>query len=57
MSRLTSAEPTFTTPAAAEHDRRKRRAVETEGTSTSTHSASTNERGEVRPGMGDNSGR
>src|SRR5215216_4048586 len=52
-SRLVRSRPTFDAPAAEEHDRRKRRAVETQGNVYLHALGVTNERGEVRPAMGD----
>ncbi|HEX6184112.1 MAG TPA: SAM-dependent methyltransferase [Pyrinomonadaceae bacterium] len=52
-SRLVRSRPTFDTPVAEEHDRRKRRAVETQGNVYLHALGVTNERGEVRPAMGD----
>src|SRR5687767_9260951 len=52
-SRLTRHAPTFKDPAAAEHDRRKRRTIETEGNVYLRELGVTNERGEARPAMGD----
>jgi SAM-dependent methyltransferase len=52
-SRLVRSRPTFDAPAAEGHDRRKRRAVETEGNIYLHALGVTNERGEVRPAMGD----
>lgn len=52
-ARLSKTPPAFKTPAPEEHDRRKRRAVETEGNVYLHALGVTNERGEVRPAMGD----
>ena len=52
-SRLVRDKPTFAAPASEEHDRRKRRAVSTEGNLYLHALGVTNERGEVRPSMGD----
>ena len=52
-SRLVRSRPTFDAPAAEEHDRRKRRSIETEGNVYLHALGVTNERGEVRPAMGD----
>lgn len=52
-SRLTRHPPTFTEKPEPEHDRRKRRAVEAEGSVYLRALGVTNERGEVRPSMGD----
>jgi len=52
-SRLRRESPTFSAPATAEHDRRKRRAVEPAGSVYLHALGVTNERGEVRPAMGD----
>jgi hypothetical protein len=52
-SRLVRSRPTFDAPAADEHDRRKRRSIETEGNVYLHALGVTNERGEVRPAMGD----
>jgi SAM-dependent methyltransferase len=52
-SRLVRSEPTFAAAASEEHDRRKRRAIETEGSVYLHALGVTNERGEVRPAMGD----
>jgi SAM-dependent methyltransferase len=52
-SRLVRGEPTFAAAASEEHDRRKRRAIETEGSVYLHALGVTNERGEVRPAMGD----
>jgi len=52
-SRLVARPPTFTEQPAPEHDRRKRRAVEPEGNVYLRALGVTNERGEVRPSMGD----
>jgi SAM-dependent methyltransferase len=52
-SRLVSGPPTFREPPPAEHDRRKRRAVEPEGSVYLRALGVTNERGEVRAGAGD----
>jgi SAM-dependent methyltransferase len=51
--RLTRSSPTFKEAAPAAHDRRKRRAIETEGNTYLQALGVTNERGEVRPAMGD----
>jgi SAM-dependent methyltransferase len=50
---LSRTPPTFSAPAAEDHDRRKRRAVEAEGSVYLRALGVTNERGEVRPAMGD----
>jgi SAM-dependent methyltransferase len=52
-SRLARQAPTFEAAPAAAHDRRKRRAVETAGSVYLRALGVTNERGEVRPAMGD----
>jgi SAM-dependent methyltransferase len=52
-ARLSRTPPTFSTPAPEEHDRRKRRSIETEGNVYLHALGVTNERGEVRPAMGD----
>jgi SAM-dependent methyltransferase len=52
-ARLARHPPTFEDAAAAEHDRRKRRTIETEGSVYLHALGVTNERGEVRPAMGD----
>jgi SAM-dependent methyltransferase len=52
-SRLVRGRPTFAAPAAEGHDRRKRRNIETEGNVYLRALGVTNERGEVRPAMGD----
>jgi len=52
-SRLVRSRPTFEAPIAEGHDRRKRRAIETEGNVYLHALGVTNERGEVRPAMGD----
>jgi SAM-dependent methyltransferase len=52
-SRLVRGKPTFAAPAPQEHDRRKRRAIETGGNVYLHALGVTNERGEVRPAMGD----
>jgi SAM-dependent methyltransferase len=54
-ARLARSRPTFDAPAAAPapHDRRKQRAIETEGSVYLHALGVTNERGEVRPAMGD----
>jgi hypothetical protein len=52
-TRLVRGRPTFDAPAAEGHDRRKRRAVETQGNVYLHALGVTNERGEVRPAMGD----
>ncbi|HEX8284421.1 MAG TPA: SAM-dependent methyltransferase [Pyrinomonadaceae bacterium] len=52
-ARLVKTPPTFSSPTTEEHDRRKRRAVETEGSVYLHALGVTNERGEVRPAMGD----
>ena len=52
-SRLVRGRPTFAAPADEEHDRRKRRAVVTEENVYLRALGVTNERGEVRPAMGD----
>jgi len=52
-SRLVSSPPTFKEAAPAAHDRRKRRTIETDGNVYLQALGVTNERGEVRPAMGD----
>ena len=52
-SRLVRSRPTFDAPTAEEHDRRKRRPIETGGNVYLHALGVTNERGEVRPAMGD----
>jgi SAM-dependent methyltransferase len=52
-ARLTSSAPTFQGAAPAEHDRRKRRSIEAAGSVYLRELGVTNERGEVRPAMGD----
>ena len=52
-SRLVTQQPTFDAAPTPEHDRRKRRAIETEGNVYLRALGVTNERGEVRPAMGD----
>jgi SAM-dependent methyltransferase len=52
-SRLVEQRPTFAAASNAEHDRRKRRAIETAGSVYLPALGVTNERGEVRPAMGD----
>jgi SAM-dependent methyltransferase len=52
-ARLTRHPPTFTNITPAEHDRRKRRAIEVEGNIYLRALGVTDERGEVRPAMGD----
>src|SRR5437762_6163450 len=52
-SRLVARPPTFTERPAAEHDRRKRRPVQTEGNVYLQALGVTDERGAVRPAMGD----
>ena len=52
-ARLVRSRPTFDAPVTEEHDRPKRRAVETEGNVYLHALGVTNERGEVRPAMGD----
>jgi SAM-dependent methyltransferase len=51
--RLSRERPTFDAPAPAEHDRRKPRAVDPAGSVYLHALGVTNERGEVRPAMGD----
>lgn len=52
-ARLTSHAPTLSSPAAAGHERRKRRAIDAAGSVYLRELGVTNERGEVRPAMGD----
>lgn len=52
-ARLVRSAPTFEGSVPAEHDRRKRRSVETTGNVYLRALGVTNERGEVRPAMGD----
>ncbi len=52
-ARLTSHAPTLSSPAAAGHERRKRRAIDVAGSVYLRELGVTNERGEVRPAMGD----
>jgi hypothetical protein len=52
-SRLTKRPPTFKEQPPAEHDRRKQRAIQTEGNVYLSALGVTNERGEVRERMGD----
>src|ERR687888_567416 len=52
-SRLVTRPPTFTEPPPAEHDRRKRRPVQTAGNVYLQALGVTDERGAVRPAMGD----
>src|SRR5436305_1254207 len=52
-SRLAASAPTFKEAAPAAHDRRKRRTIETVGNVYLQALGVTNERGEVRPAMGD----
>ena len=52
-SRLVTRPPTFTEPPPAEHDRRKRRPVQTEDNVYLQALGVTDERGAVRPAMGD----
>ncbi|HWS89223.1 MAG TPA: SAM-dependent methyltransferase [Pyrinomonadaceae bacterium] len=52
-ARLTSHTPTLTTPAPSGHERRKRRAIDVSGSIYLRELGVTNERGEVRPAMGD----
>ena len=52
-SRLVTRPPTFKEAAPAAHDRRKRRTIETAGNVYLQALGVTNERGEVRPAMGD----
>src|SRR5579885_2051606 len=52
-ARLVRREPTFSEAAPAEHDRKKRRSIETEGNVYLRALGVTDERGEVRPAMGD----
>src|SRR3989440_11706232 len=52
-SRLAARAPTFKEAAPAAHDRRKRRTIETAGSVYLQALGVTNERGEVRPSMGD----
>ena len=52
-ARLTKHPPSFKGAAPAEHDRRKRRAIEAAGNVYLRALGVTNERGEVRPAMGD----
>src|SRR5687767_11348103 len=52
-SKLSAHPPTFTERPAVEHDRKKRRYVETEGNVYLRALGVTNERGEVRPSMAD----
>ena len=52
-ARLTIHPPTLSTPAAAGHERRKRRAIDVAGSLYLRELGVTNERGEVRPAMGD----
>jgi SAM-dependent methyltransferase len=52
-SRLVTHQPTFASAPAAEHDRRKRRTIDAAGSLYLRALGVTNERGEVRPAMGD----
>ena len=52
-ARLTSHPPTLSSPSAAGHERRKRRAIDAAGSVYLRELGVTNERGEVRPAMGD----
>ncbi|HEX8146742.1 MAG TPA: SAM-dependent methyltransferase [Pyrinomonadaceae bacterium] len=52
-ARLTSHAPTLSTPSASGHERRKRRPIDTAGSVYLRELGVTNERGEVRPAMGD----
>ena len=52
-ARLTAHPPTLSTPTPAGHERRKRRAIDTAGSVYLRELGVTNERGEVRPAMGD----
>ena len=52
-SHLVKRAPTFTEPQPAEHDRRKRRSIQTAGNVYLQALGVTDERGEVRPAMGD----
>jgi hypothetical protein len=52
-SRLVARPPTFTEPQPSEHDRRKRRPIQTAGNVYLQALGVTDERGEVRPAMGD----
>ncbi|HWW74574.1 MAG TPA: hypothetical protein VNZ44_04210, partial [Pyrinomonadaceae bacterium] len=52
-ARLTSHQPTLTAPAPEGHERRKRRAIDAAGSVYLRELGVTNERGEVRPAMGD----
>jgi SAM-dependent methyltransferase len=52
-ARLTSHPPTLTAPAPEGHERRKRRAIDAAGSVYLRELGVTNERGEVRPAMGD----
>jgi SAM-dependent methyltransferase len=52
-ARLTAHPPTLSAPSAAGHERRKRRAIDAAGSVYLRELGVTNERGEVRPAMGD----
>jgi SAM-dependent methyltransferase len=52
-ARLTAHPPTLSTPTPAGHERRKRRAIDTAGSIYLRELGVSNERGEVRPAMGD----
>ena len=52
-ARLTAHPPTLSTAAPAGHERRKRRAIDVAGSVYLNELGVTNERGEVRPAMGD----
>lgn len=52
-ARLTSHPPTLSEPAPSGHERRKRRSIDTAGSVYLRELGVTNERGEVRPAMGD----
>lgn len=52
-ARLTSHPPTLSSPGTAGHERRKRRAIDAAGSIYLRELGVTNERGEVRPAMGD----
>src|ERR1044072_6440046 len=52
-ARLTMHPPTLSTPTSTGHERRKRRAIDTQGSGYLHALGVTNERGEVRPAMGD----
>lgn len=52
-ARLTSHPPTLSSPSTAGHERRKRRALDVAGSIYLRELGVTNERGEVRPAMGD----